>query len=150
MSIGYNSKTMVWALNKIIEMGETPRSERLISKPGKAGNNIVTGIEFESVEYKTLLFFKRKFSILIEPVMEYDNPEKVYKNKESADLKYGSYIVKITVKHFFANKTTFLIGDKLFDALERGKLLDAKLQWRLDVLFQKSQMKFVDGKLIIE
>ncbi len=47
-------------------------------------------------------------------------------------------------------KSEDILKEILYDILERTDMLDAKLNMKLDIIFNERKMRFEDGKLIIE
>ena len=75
--------------------------------------------------------------------MDDRNPDAVYFNE-------GECLVKVTVKDLFKTKYSLMLSSQLIDALETGRMLDDKLQWKLDMLLGGKSMSYTGNKLIID
>ena len=139
----YTGPVMVWVLNKILEMGKVPRSEGLNTTPNSKGKIQAKELVIEAMVPKSFLFFKQKLKISIEPIMDDRNPDAVYFNE-------GECLVKVTVKDLFKTKYSLMLSSQLIDALETGRMLDDKLQWKLDMLLGGKSMSYTGNKLIID
>jgi hypothetical protein len=139
----YTGQVMVWVLNKILEMGKVPRSEGLNTTPNSKGKIQAKELVIEAMVPKSFLFFKQKLKISIEPIMDDRNPDAVYFNE-------GECLVKVTVKDLFKTKYSLMLSSQLIDALETGRMLDDKLQWKLDMLLGGKSMSYTGNKLIID
>jgi hypothetical protein len=130
----------VWVLNNILDIGKVPHIESLTEN-----NNGTKILKIESMFPKRIFKFKIAHYVIIDPLMDDNKPNEVFIHQES-----GEGLVMVTFRLMFITKTVFMLESKLLDALKTGKLLDAKLQLKLDLLFQRKKMSFSDGKVTIE
>ncbi len=130
----------VWVLNNILDIGKVPHIESLTTN-----NNGTKILKIESMFPKRIFNFKIAQYVIIDPLMDDNKPNEVYIHQES-----GEGLVKVTFRLMFITKTVFMIESKLLEALKTGKLLDAKLQLKLDLLFQRKKMNFKDGNIFLE
>jgi hypothetical protein len=129
-----------WVLNKILDIGKEPHIESLTTN--KSGTQI---LKIESMFPIRILKLKIAHYVLIDPLMDENKPNKVYIDQET-----GEGLVKVTIRFMFTTTIVFMLESMLLDALKTAKLLDAKLQLKLDLLFQRKKMNFKDGNIILE